>query len=197
MLKLGLTGGIGSGKTTVLQVFASLGVPCFVADDVAKGYYQDTSFLKHVAEVFGHEILNPDFTLNRQALARIVFSDSRRLEQLNQLIHPRVASDFRRWCGERENNDVVLLESAILYESGFDSLVDKVVEVYLDKEERIFRTQLRDKSSREDVLSRMASQISDEDKLMRSDYVVLNYEGNPRERQVRHILSLLANDQHL
>lgn len=197
MLKLGLTGGIGSGKTTVLQVFASLGVPCFVADDVAKGYYRDASFLERVSELFGREILNPDCTLNRQALAQIVFSDSRRLEQLNQLIHPRVAADFRRWCDEHENHDVVLLESAILYESGFDSLVDKVVEVYLDKEERIFRTQLRDKSSREDVLSRMASQISDEDKLMRSDYVVLNYEGNPRERQVRHILSLLANDQHL
>lgn len=191
MQTIGLTGGIGSGKTTVLNVFASLGVPCFVADEVAKSYYRDPQFLQDIAGQFGSHVLNQDGTLCRQALAQVVFSNPEKLQQLNGIIHPRVAEDFHRWCEANASHDILLLESAILYESGFDVLVDKVVEVYLDKEERVRRTMDRDHTSRELILARMDNQLSDEEKLFRADYVILNYEGNPRLRQVQHVLASL------
>jgi len=191
MKRVGITGGIGCGKSTVVSVFESIGIACFVADKVAACYYHEPEFLSHIRSLMGNSVFNPDGTANKQAIAKVVFSDNQILLQLNQLIHPRVIQDFDRFCHIHAKDPYVLFESAILYEYGFDSMMDKIVCVYLDKEERISRLQIRDGSTRQQIASRMNNQLPAEEIMMRADYVILNYEGNPRERQVKYIDQLL------
>ena len=191
-LRIGITGGIGCGKSTVLAVFESLGVPTFVADSVAAGYYSDPDFLAEVADLLGPSVVRPDGSADKQAIASIVFADKARLQQLNAIIHPRVRQDFDNWC-LNQSSRYVLFESAILYEYGFDTSMDGVISIYLDLEERIRRLVLRDKVSRHDIEMRIANQIPAEEKMMRSDWVILNYEGNPRLRQVEHVHSQILN----
>lgn len=192
MKRVAITGGIGCGKTTVTQVFQSLGVPCFVADQVASAYYSDPPFLADIRALFGPQVFLPDGTVDKRRIASIVFNDKAMLEQLNQLVHPRVMADFDRWASQ-QNAPYVLQESAILYEYGLDKYFDAVVCVYLDKEERLRRLELRDHASRQALEDRMRNQLSAEEKMMRADYVVLNYEGNPRRRQVEYINNLLIS----
>ena len=192
MKRVAITGGIGCGKTTFTQVFQSLGVPCFVADQVASAYYSDPQFLAEIRALFGSQVFLPDGTVDKRRIASIVFNDKAMLEQLNQLVHPRVMADFDRWASQ-QNAPYVLQESAILYEYGLDKHFDAVVCVYLDKEERLRRLELRDHASRQALEDRMRNQLSAEEKMMRADYVVLNYEGNPRRRQVEYINNLLIS----
>ena len=178
-LLVALTGGIGCGKTTVLKEFRNLGIPCFIADDIAGAYYQEPSFLNQIRSA------------DKQAISRIVFSNPQSLQQLNQLIHPRVWSDFLLFAASHPQAPYLIFESAIVYEYAFDKLVDKVICVYLDYEERMSRLMQRDRATRAQLQLRMNNQLSAEEKMMRADYVILNYEGNPRPRQVRHIHSQL------
>ena len=182
-----LTGGIGCGKTTVLNAFRNLGIPCFVADEVAGAYYNDPAFLEQVRTLLGPSVIAPDGSANKQAIAAIVFNNPEALKQLNALIHPRVWQDFLSFANRHQSSPYVIFESAITYEYGFDRLVDKVICVYLEQEERLRRLELRDHSTREQLLSRMRNQLPAEEKMMRADYVILNYEGNPRQRQVRQV----------
>jgi dephospho-CoA kinase len=182
-----LTGGIGCGKTTVLNAFRSLGIPCFVADEVAGAYYNDPAFLEQVRTLLGPSVIAPDGSANKQAIAAIVFNNPEALKQLNALIHPRVWQDFLSFANRHQSSPYVIFESAITYEYGFDRLVDKVICVYLEQEERLRRLELRDHATREQLLSRMRNQLPAEEKMMRADYVILNYEGNPRQRQVRQV----------
>lgn len=186
-----LTGGIGCGKTTVLKEFRRLGVPCFVADEVAGGYYEDGAFLAQVRELFGEVVFAPDGTADKRAIAQIVFNDADALRRLNALIHPRVWGDFLSFAAGAGEAPYVVFESAIAYEYGFDRRVDKVVCVYLDEAERLSRLAIRDGATPEQLRDRMRNQLSAEEKMMRADYVVLNYEGNPRRRQVERIHALL------
>ena len=190
-LLVALTGGIGCGKTTVLNEFAKLGIPCFVADEVAGAYYSDPTFLSQIRDLFGDRVFRPDGTVDKKAIASIVFADPAMLQRLNALVHPRVWDDFVRFALQHTDAPYILFESAIVYEYGFDRLVDKVICVYLEKEERLRRLELRDHATRAQLEARMANQLSAEEKMMRADYVVLNYEGNPRTRQVQHIHNLL------
>jgi dephospho-CoA kinase len=182
-----LTGGIGCGKTTVLNAFRSLGIPCFVADEVAGAYYNDPAFLEQVRTLLGPSVIAPDGSANKQTIAAIVFNNPEALKQLNALIHPRVWEDFLSFANRHQSAPYVIFESAITYEYGFDRLVDKVICVYLEQEERLRRLELRDHATREQLLSRMRNQLPAEEKMMRADYVILNYEGNPRQRQVRQV----------
>jgi dephospho-CoA kinase len=182
-----LTGGIGCGKTTVLNAFRSLGIPCFVADEVAGAYYNDPAFLEQVRTLLGPSVIAPDGSANKQTIAAIVFNNPEALKQLNALIHPRVWQDFLSFANLHQSAPYVIFESAITYEYGFDRLVDKVICVYLEQEERLRRLELRDHATREQLLSRMRNQLPAEEKMMRADYVILNYEGNPRQRQVRQV----------
>jgi dephospho-CoA kinase len=182
---VGLTGGIGCGKTTVLEVFKSLGIPCFNSDDEAKKYYDDAIFCQQVAERFGHHVLRLDGSVDRKAIAAVVFNNPCELHWLNSQLHPRVMTDFHEWkirCND--NIPYVILESAILYESHLDKEVDFVVDVYLEKEERLRRLELRDHVSRDLLEARMANQMNEEEKRDRADFVIHNYEGNPRREQV-------------
>lgn len=188
MKLVGLTGGIGCGKTTVLEEFKRLGVPCFVADQHASDYYQEPDFLTEIRKLFGSTVFLDNGSVDKKKIASIVFSDKEKLLQLNALIHPRVMNDFRTWAYNQNPKDgYVIIESAILYEYNLDKQLDKIIAVYLEKEERMRRLQLRDHTSREALEARMNNQLSAEEKMDRADYVVLNHEGNPRARQVATI----------
>lgn len=191
MKRVGITGGIGCGKSTVVAEFAKLGVPCFVADTVAGAYYDDPQFLREIRTLFGDDVFRPDGTADKRAIAARVFADRQLLAKLNALVHPRVMDDFCRFCQDHATVDYVLFESAILFDYGLDRAMDRTVCVYLDMEERMRRLLLRDGSDEASIRARMASQLPAEEALVRADYVILNYEGNPRRRQVAYIDRLL------
>ncbi len=187
MKRIGITGGIGCGKSTVVAEFMRLGVPCFVADAVAAGYYSDGAFLDQIRALFGDGVFNADGTADKKKIAARVFSDKGALAALNALVHPRVMTDFDDFCNKNATAPYVLFESAILYDYGFDRMMDKVICVYLDVDERLRRLVLRDGVGEEAIRARMANQMPAEETMRRADYVILNYEGNPRRRQVEYI----------
>lgn len=191
MMRVGITGGIGCGKSTVVAEFAKLGVPCFVADTVAAAYYREPSFLAKVRSLFGSSVFRPDGTADKSAIAALVFSDNQAMQALNTLIHPRVFADFDTFCLQHSAADYVLFESAILYDYGFNSLMDSVICVYLDLSERLRRLAIRDSVPIEAINARIARQLPAEKTMLLADYVILNYEGNPRSRQVKTIDALL------
>ena len=191
MRRIGLTGGIGCGKSTVVAELRRQGVPCFVADEVARAYYDDPVFIAQVQSLFDNPVLTPDGKIDRRAVAQSVFQDKAKLQQLNALVHPRVMRDFDDWCRSQGDAPLVFFESAILFEYGLQKYMDAVVAVYLEKEERIRRLMVRDHCAADAIEARMRNQMPDEEKAMRADYVILNYEGNPRARQVRRIVELL------
>ena len=191
-LLVGLTGGMGCGKTTVLHLFEELGVPCFVADEWAAGYYQQADFLLRLRDLLGDKVFLPDGQVDKKAIADIVFRDREKLLALNALVHPRVMADFQGWAAQQVAPYVVI-ESAILYEYGLDKGLDKMLCVYVGLEERLRRLEQRDHATREELMRRMANQMPAEEKMDRADYVVLNYEGNPRQRQVAYFSGLLTN----
>ena len=192
MKHIGLTGGIGCGKTTVAEEFRKLGVPCFIADERAASYYLNRDFCTTIGALFGSEMLDSDGYVNKKKLADKVFNDRDALLKLNSMIHPRVMDDFRHWAA-LQHTPYVILESAIIYEYNLDLHLDKVIAVYVEKEERLRRLQLRDNASRQQLEARMRNQLPAEVKMERADFVILNYEGNPRARQVAYINQLLTS----
>lgn len=194
MKRVGITGGMGCGKSTVVAEFARLGVPCFVADRVAAAYYADEAFLAEVRSLFGDGVFRADGSADKQAIAARVFADSDLLARLNALVHPRVMDYFDRFCASHAAEPYVLFESAILYDYGFDRLMDCVVCVYLDLPERLRRLRLRDGVGEDSLMARIANQRPAEATMLQADYVILNYEGNPRRRQVAHIDKLLRTN---
>lgn len=191
MMSVGITGGMGCGKSTVMAEFKRLGVPCFVSDIVAASYYNDIVFLDKLRSLLGSDVFIDDVTVDKRAVAAKVFADKALLKDLNALIHPRVIDDFNRFCLQHSEEPYVLFESAILYDYGFDRLMDKVICVYLDFEERLQRLKLRDGVGEEAIRARIANQLPAEEIMAKADYVILNYEGNPRRRQVEYIDKLL------
>ena len=191
MKRVGITGGIGCGKSTVVTEFSRLGVHAFVADSVAATYYDDTSFLAQIRDLFGDSVFRPDGSADKRIIASRVFSDAALLRSLNALVHPRVMADFDTFCRQHRDEPYVLFESAILYDYGFDRMMDKVVCVYLDLAERVARLRERDRVGEDQILARVAIQMPAEEAMMRADYVILNYEGNPRRRQVSLIDKML------
>lgn len=191
MIRVGITGGIGCGKSTVLAEFERLGVPCFVADSVAADYYNDATFLAALRGMLGDGVFRADGSADKQRIATLVFADKGKLKDLNALVHPRVMEDFDRFCQRHSDEPYVLFESAILYDYGFDRLMDCVVCVYLDLAERLSRLHQRDGVGEEAIMARIANQLPAEEMMRRADYVILNYEGNPRRRQVAYIDKLL------
>ena len=184
MKRVGITGGIGCGKSTVVAEFSKLGIQAFVADEVAADYYRAPSFLADIRQLFGDDVFLPDGSADKRRIAARVFSDGNMLKALNALVHPRVLADFEAFCRNHANEPYVLFESAILFDYGFDALMDRTLCVYLDLQERIRRLRSRDGSSEEQIMARVANQMPALEMMRRADYVILNYEGNPRQRQV-------------
>ena len=191
MKKIGITGGIGCGKSTVVAEFAKLGVSAFVADRAGADCYRDPAFLAEVRALLGDEVFLPDGTADKRRIAAKVFSDPNLLAGLNALVHPRVMQAFEHFCADHEGEEYVLFESAILYDYGFDRLMDSVICVYLQLEERLSRLVERDRVGRDELLARIANQMPAEEMMRRADYVILNYEGNPRQRQVACIDNMI------
>ncbi len=191
MKKVGITGGMGCGKSTVVEEFARLGVPAFVADKAGAELYKDAGFLSEVRQLLGDGVFRADGSVDKREIASRVFAEPRLLKGLNAMVHPRVLDAFDVFCREHADATYVLFESAILYDYGFDRLMDEVICVYLSLEDRLERLEKRDGVGREALLSRIGNQLAAEEMMSRADYVILNYEGNPRQRQVAYIDNLL------
>ena len=173
MYKVGITGGIGSGKSTLCQLLTAFGASLYDSDSRANSLMaEDERMHDALCDEFGAECYN-DEGLNRSFLASKVFGDEEALQRLNAIVHPAVREDFRRWAAE-QRSEYVILESAILFESGFDSAVDTTIAVLAPLEERLRRTVERDGVSREDVLRRIAHQMSDDELHSRADRTIVN-----------------------
>jgi dephospho-CoA kinase len=174
-LKIGLTGGIGSGKTTVSKIFQLLGVPVYDADASTKNLYETNFELRQaLMHHFGEDIYT-DTGLNRQMLSRIVFSDPSKLQLLNNLVHPLTIKDAEKWMNKQETA-YVIKEAALLYESGSVRELDFVIGVRAPKHLRIQRALERDKVTREEVINRMRSQIDEDIKMRLCDFIITNDE---------------------
>lgn len=175
MLKIGITGNIGSGKTTISKVFEILGVPVFYADVAAKLVMtNDDLLVAGIKEAFGKEAYFSDGSLNRKYIAGKVFNDSAELGKLNTLVHPATFRAFDSWVKEYADAPYVLKEAAILFESGSYKLCDYSLLVTAPYEVRIRRVTTRDNITLEEVKSRDARQMSEEDKLKLADFIIKN-----------------------
>jgi dephospho-CoA kinase len=175
MLKVGITGGIGSGKSTVSRIFELLGIPVYYADTAAKEIMHTDGELKaSVQEHFGADIYKNGI-LDRAALGKIVFNDKQQLELLNSLVHPATIRHSDEWAS-RQTAPYVLKEAALLFESGSSQSLDKIIGVFAPQPLRLLRVMKRDNATREEVLARMNKQIDENIKMRLCDYVVHNDE---------------------
>lgn len=183
MIKVGLCGGIGSGKSTVCNMFEARGAAVYSADDRAKELMCSPQLSARLVEAFGQECYLADGSLNRSWLAAQVFGCAERLAQLNSIVHPAVRADFERWAAEQEC-DYVVLEAAILFEAGFDSAVDVTVAVMAPRPLRLERAMARDGATRESIEARMAAQLSDEELASRANFSIVNIALEDVEKDV-------------
>ncbi len=181
-LLVGLTGGIGSGKTVVCELFEALHVSCFHADPIAGSYYQDPNFCKLLLPIFGTVIFDERGIPDKKKIASIVFSDKAKLDQLNNLIHPRVFCDFEKWVLQHSNEPYLIQESAILFEYGFEKFFDKIICVSAPKSVRMRRVMKRDSITYEAVEARMKNQMDEEEKCKKANFVITNYKGEKYRR---------------
>ena len=176
MLKVGLTGNIGSGKTTISKVFKMLDVAVYHADDEAKKFIDENSTRKRLLATFGKSILGADGKIDRKLLSDIVFSDNKALNRINAIIHPKVADHFKDWTSKHQNDPYILQEAAIIFESGFDQLFDYVILITAPLELRIKRVSKRDAVTRNDIILRDQKQWNDDRKSKLADYIIYNDE---------------------
>ena len=180
---IGLTSGIGSGKTTVAEMFRVLGVPVYYADHEAKNILFTPQVAQLVKETLGESVFT-DGIPDRAKIASVVFSYPQKLAQLNAIIHPRVAEHFKQWTLQHVAAPFVIKEAAILFESGASKQCDAVILVTAPVETRIARVMARDGVTREMVLKRMANQWTDEQKMGLSKYIITNIEPEDTKKQV-------------
>lgn len=173
MLKVGLTGGIGSGKSLVAEMFKLLGVPVMHADAVAKHLMEEDKHLKAaITHLFGEKVY-PNGRLNRPFLASLVFNDKQKLEALNALVHPATVVYGKQWFG-KQHFPYSIKEAAIFFESGTYVEMDKMIGVHAPAEVRLKRAMQRDSVSEEEIRKRMQNQMNEEEKMSRCDYVIQN-----------------------
>lgn len=174
-LKIGITGGIGSGKTTVCHIFETLGIPIYYADDRAKALMtEDVDLIKAIKNIFGEAAYFENGSLNRQLISKIAFSNPLILNELNAVVHPAVRHDGEHWHDAQIGVPYTLKEAALHFESGGYKLMDKMICVVAPQEMRIERVLLRGGLNRADIEARMARQLPDEEKIKKSDFVIYN-----------------------
>ena len=193
MLKVGITGGIGSGKTWVCRVFQHLGVPLFNADEEVKNLYQTDETLKGLLITeFGNSAYTPSGDFNK-AFFREILVDSNKRESLNQIVHPLVFKRFEEWSSEQKS-PYVIKEAAILFESGADKTVDKSIGVFAPLEIRMERVIARDNRTREEIQTIMNMQLSDDALKSKVDYTIINDNEHGVIDQVRDLHKVLVNE---
>ncbi len=175
--RLGITGGIGSGKTTVCRIFGTFGIPVFVADVVAREIMESDPEIRAAINHIAGRDLYTSGRLDRKALADLVFSQPDLLQKVNAAVHPAVFASFESWA-DRAEAPYVILESAIIFESGADTLVDRVATISAPTEERIARVMGRNELSREEVIRRINNQLEDEEREEQSYYVINNSDND-------------------
>ena len=186
MLKIGLTGGIGSGKTTVAHIFETLGIPVYYADDAAKRLMNTNEELKSlIIQHFGNESYQQG-ELNRKYIASIVFNDKEKLELLNSLTHPITMQDALVWMN-KQTTPYVIKEAALLFESGAAEQLDYIIGVYAPQHIRVKRVMDRDKTSIDEVMKRITRQIDEEMKMKLCDFVITN---NDQQLVIPQVLEL-------
>lgn len=187
MLKIGLTGGIGSGKTTVANTFHSHGFPVYIADTEASRLINSSRGIREaLTALFGPDIYRADLTLDKTKLASIIFNDAEALQQVNRIVHPQVMEDFENWSRQQQA-PAVFFESAILFEAGLEAHFDSVICVTANLSIRIKRVMKRDGIPEKRVLERIKNQANETGKCRKSDFVIDTTDGETWKKQVSFI----------
>lgn len=195
MLKLGITGGIGSGKSVVSTILVLSGVPVYIADDESKKLTTNSPAIrKKLIAVFGENLYDGN-KLNKELFAACIFSDKQKLQTANSIIHPEVALHYEQWLKTHRSEAVVVLESAILFETGWNTKMDRIVTVYAPLDTRIQRVMERQQAGREAILERIGNQLSDEEKIHLSDYVIYNDGSQSVIEQTLKIVEQIQNHE--
>ena len=196
MIKVGITGGIGSGKSYICNIFKELGVKIYDADKMAKQLMvSNSNVIKNIKHNFGTIAYLDNGELNRDHLSSVVFSNSDKLAILNSIVHPALLSDFASFAeeSERRGEKIVIMEAAILIESGFDQFMDKILVINADYELRIKRATERDNVDIEKVKSRMSAQINDEERNKKADFIIFNNKNDLLLPQILEFLRKIDN----
>jgi dephospho-CoA kinase len=196
-LKVGITGGIGSGKTTVCRIFETLDIPIYYADDRAKALMtEDADLIKAVKNLFGDAAYFEDGSLNRALISEVAFSNPLILNELNAIVHPAVRRDGEDWHNAQIGVPYTLKEAALHFESGGYKLMDKMICVVAPQELRIERVLKRGGLNRSEIEARIAKQLPDEDKIIQSDFVIYNDGVQGLIPQIRTIHAALLKDSN-
>lgn len=190
---IGLTGGIGSGKSTIMQYIESLGYKVYYADLAGKKIMEQKSVINRVVALLGLQVLNENAKLDRKKIGLIVFNDPEKLKKLNEIIHPEVANDFNDFVRNLPEDEIVVKESAILFETNADALCEFTILITAPKELRIQRVMKRDFISEEEVLQRMQNQLSDEIKSKKANFVINNISINKSYGDIFNVLDKIKN----
>jgi len=191
-IKLGVTGGIGSGKSVISHLLAMMGVPMYISDVESKRLtVEDPLIRESLISLLGSDLYQ-NGELNKALLASYIFGYPENLKVVNAIIHPKVLDDFMQWAHQHAAFKVLGMEAAILIEAGFAQKVDKVVLVYAPLDVRLQRTMVRDSSSREQVMKRIQSQMSDEEKMDMADFIIYNDGETPLIPQVLSLINSLG-----
>ncbi|WP_457610263.1 dephospho-CoA kinase [Lutibacter sp.] len=189
---IGLTGGIGSGKSTVLQLFSNLGATVYVADVEAKKLMNtNKELIKQLIALLGSKAYINN-KLNKKYIASTVFKDKEKLKDLNKLVHPKVHEHFAEFV-KKCKTDIVIYEAAILFESGSSTMCDLIITVIANFEERVVRIMKRDGASRQQILDRMKNQLEDDFKVRKSNFVIRNNNLKNTKIQVSTIYDLIVS----
>lgn len=192
MKRIGITGGIGSGKSTLAKLLAVLGYPVYNSDERARTITNTNSkILSQIRALFGDSVFNENAELNRQELARVVFADEEKLQQLNAIIHPEVAIDFKHWCNQ-QHHKIVFKEAAIVFEHGLEKQLDQVWVVSAPDELRIKRVIARSHIPEKEVRERMQRQLPQAVLVEKADVVILNDDKHLIIPQVIHALNQIS-----
>ena len=189
---IGVTGGIGSGKSYICRIISSLGFPVYNCDAEAKKLMNTN---KHIINslklLIGENSYDSKGNLNKPIIAQFLFANEENAHKINSVVHPVVKEDFRSWASA-QNADLIFMESAILFESGFNDVVDKVITITASLETKIERTIRRDNTTKEQVIARMNQQMQDEERIRLSDYIISNNTYDNAEQQIKTIIETLS-----
>ena len=193
---IGVTGGIGSGKSYICRIISSLGFPVYNCDAEAKKLMNTNKhIINSLKQLIGENSYDSEGNLNKPIITQFLFANEENAHKINSVVHPVVKEDFRSWASA-QNADLIFMESAILFESGFIDVVDNVITITAPPETRIERTIRRDNTTREQVIARMNQQMQDEERVRLSDYIICNNTNDNVEQQIKTIIETLSKQVH-